>query len=169
VGSDAACAARNPVLKITAFSPKRNLSYESPPTSLRHDFRSLRRAGDGLWLSKGQVRLLGGDAGPPRAGRHPVSLTIWFETLATAETLADEYLSDSDEGLDDDVEPPARLEPLPAPVDPEAARLARKIDVMNDANRQLREASGLEGALAPLHVSAAAEPPADEMDAGKGG
>ena len=61
------------VLKLTAFSPKRNVSYESPPTSLRSDFRHLRRTGDGLWLSRGQVQLLG--ERPPTRGRRRRSIS----------------------------------------------------------------------------------------------
>ncbi|KAH8059304.1 E3 ubiquitin-protein ligase [Aureococcus anophagefferens] len=77
------------VLKLTAFSPKRNVSYESPPTSLRSDFRHLRRTGDGLWLSRGQVQLLGerppARGRPPPPGAKPVRLTLWFEIVGAGD------------------------------------------------------------------------------------
>ena len=101
VGSDAALAAARDasvVLKITAFSPTRNLSYEGPPTSLRSDFRSLRRSGDGLWLSKGQVALLSEapPRRPPAAGRRAVRLTVWFETVAAGDPAGDPSESDGE-------------------------------------------------------------------------
>ena len=120
------------VLKLTAFSPKRNVSYESPPTSLRSDFRHLRRTGDGLWLSRGQVQLLGERpptrGRPPPPGAKPVRLTLWFEIVGA--------------GDGDD----ASLEGTNATHYADETRGAR---CDTDAD--------LERALAPMHVSAARE------------
>ncbi|KAK7230333.1 E3 ubiquitin-protein ligase [Aureococcus anophagefferens] len=120
------------VLKLTAFSPKRNVSYESPPTSLRSDFRHLRRTGDGLWLSRGQVQLLGerppARGRPPPPGAKPVRLTLWFEIVGA--------------GDGDD----ASLEGTNATHYADETRGAR---CDTDAD--------LERALAPMHVSAARE------------
>jgi hypothetical protein len=108
------------------------VSYESPPTSLRSDFRHLRRTGDGLWLSRGQVQLLGERpptrGRPPPPGAKPVRLTLWFEIVGA--------------GDGDD----ASLEGTNATHYADETRGAR---CDTDAD--------LERALAPMHVSAARE------------
>ena len=145
VGDDAALRAvedKGVLMKITAFSPKRNVSYESPPTSLRSDFRHLRRTGDGLWLSRGQVQLIG-ERPPqaqrqPKAGAKPVRLTLWFETVSP----------DVDGALDDETNA-ALYADEPRGGGDDATRRAAAADD-DDAD--------LERALAPMHVSTGREP-----------